>query len=200
MAGGFVAHIGAYATLVASLANQGLTEDDFKVIVVPGAKAGVTALIEGRVDFAMGSVGMPVVTEANARLGVRFLPLSTDSKDVKALKKAFPGGTVKVRQPGPPGLKVPTPLLTYPLMVTTSTHLPDEVAYALVKGWWENHQETWGMHPVAKGWSPGDFVIKDVTVPYHSGAIKFYKEKGAWNSEMDKIQGRLLNGEYPFLD
>jgi len=200
LAGGFSGHIGAYACLIACLANQGLSEDDFKAVIVPGAKGGVSALIEGRVDSAMSSVGMPISREANAKFGIKFPPLSMDPADVKATKEVFPGATVKVRKPGAPGVKVPTPVLNYPLMVATSTHLPDKVAYVLVKAWWDYYKETWGMHPLAKGWAPKDFVIKDVTVPYHPGAIKFYKEQGAWNSEMDKIQERLLKGEYPFLD
>ena len=200
MAGGFVAHPGAYSGLIACLANQGLSEKDFKVVVVPGAKGGVTALIEGRVELAMAAVGMPVATEANAKFGICFLPLSMDPADIKEAMKVFPGAAVKTRKPGPPGVKVPTPILTYPLMITTSTHLSNKVAYNLVKTWWDYHKETWKMHPIAKGWAPKDFVIKNVTVPYHPGAIKFYKEQGAWDSEMDKIQERLLGGEYPFLD
>lgn len=200
LAGGYAAQISAYSSVVACFANEGLVESEFKVVTVPGAAAGVTALMEGRVDLASASIGMPVVSEANARVGVRFLPLSTKPEDVKAVAKVFPGSTVAVRQPGPPGVKEPTALMNYPLMVTTSTHLPDHVAYALVKTWWDNHKETWTLHPACKDWSPKDFVIKNVTVPYHPGAIKFYKENGAWGPEMDQVQERLLKGEYPFLD
>jgi len=200
LAGGMAGHIGAYATVVAALANSGLTEGDFEIVDVPGAKGGVSALIEGRVDVCTSSVGMPITSEADAKFGVRYLPLSTDPKDVKAVAKVFPGAIVKTRQPGPPGIKVPTPVLNYPLMVTTSTHLSDAVVYALVKAWWDYHEEAWPMHPAIKGWAPADFVMKNTTVPYHPGAIKFYREQGAWDSEMDKIQERLLKGEYPFLD
>jgi TRAP-type uncharacterized transport system substrate-binding protein len=200
IAGGFAAHVGAYAPLVACLHNVGLREADFEVVVVPGAEAGVRALMEGRVDLCSASVGMPVVSEANTTIGVRFLITSMDSKGIKAVKEVFPGAMIKVRSPGPPGINEPTPLLNYPLMPVTSTHLPDEAAYKLVKTWCDYHKETWPIHPACKGWEPKDFVIKDVTVPYHSGAIKFYKEKGVWDAEMDTIQARLLKGEYPFLD
>ena len=201
LAGGYAAHVGAYSCLLATLANNGLNEDDFKTIVVPSGKAGMSALTEGRVDLTLAAIGSPGVTEANARLGgVRFLPCSTAPEDVKAFKRFFPGASIKVREPGPTGIAEPTPVMAFPLMVTTSTHLPDNVAYALVKAWWENYKKTATLHPSFKFWSTDNFVIKNTTVPYHPGAIAFYKEVGAWNAEMDTVQERLLNGEYPFLE
>jgi hypothetical protein len=35
-------------------------------------------------------------------------------------------------------------------------------------------------------------VTKTATVPYHPGAVKFYKEVGAWGAEMDGVQKKLL--------
>ena len=183
------------------LANNGLTEDDFKTIVVPSGKAGMSALTEGRVDVTLAAIGSPGVTEANARLGgVRYLAMSTEPEDLNAFKRFFPGAAIKVREPGVIGITEPMPVMAFPLMVTTSTHLPDNVAYALVKAWWDNYKETAKLHPSFKFWSTDNFVIKNTTVPYHPGAIAFYKEKGAWSPEMDTIQERLLKGEYPFLD
>jgi TRAP-type uncharacterized transport system substrate-binding protein len=143
---------------------------------------------------------MGVVAEADAAVGVRFLPGSMDPKDIKSAKVGFPGGTYKIWKPGTAGIKVDTPLWTYATYCVTSTHLSDAVAYELLTAWWNYHKETWSLHPACPGWTSDMFVIKDITVPYHSGAIKFYKEKGVWDAAMDKIQERLLKGEYPFLD
>jgi TRAP-type uncharacterized transport system substrate-binding protein len=47
------------------------------------------------------------------------------------------------------------------------------------------------VHPV---W--GRFDIKSATaprlVPYHAGAVKYYKEKGVWDSGVDKWQKEML--------
>jgi TRAP transporter TAXI family solute receptor len=201
VASGYLAQPSALVSMVADVLNAGIiTLEDFVQVKVPGPVPGVKAVQEGRADATNAAVGMGVVAEADATVGVRFLPGSMDPKDIKKATNVYPGGTYKVWKPGPAGIKVDTPLWTYVAFGMTSVHLPDAAAYELLTAWWKYYQETWPLHPACKGWRPEMFVIKDTTVPYHDGAIKFYKEKGIWDAAMDKIQERLLKGEYPFLD
>jgi hypothetical protein len=201
VASGYLAQPSALISMVADVLNMGFTSlDEFTPIKVPGPVPGVKAVMEGRADATNAAVGMGVVSEADATVGVRFLPGSMDPQDIKKATRVYPGGTYKVWKPGPAGIKTDTPLWTYATLGVTSIHLPDAVAYELLSAWWKYYEETWPLHPACKGWKPEMFVIKDVTVPYHSGAIKFYKEKGVWDAKMDKIQERLLKGEYPFLE
>jgi TRAP transporter TAXI family solute receptor len=201
VASGYLAQPSALVSMVADVLNAGITTlEDFVQVKVPGPVPGVKAVQEGRADATNAAVGMGVVAEADAAVGVRFLPGSTDPKDIKKATDVYPGGTYKIWKAGPAGIKVDTPLWTYVAFGMTSVHLPDAVAYELLSAWWKYHEETWSLHPAFKGWKPEMFVIKDTTVPYHNGAIKFYKEKGVWDAAMDKIQERLLKGEYPFLD
>jgi len=190
----------SWAGVVADIYNAGLTVDKFIKVPVPDPASAVRALIEGRVDGAHNSVGAPIVREADAMIGVRFLPGSMNPEDIKRAQQVFPGGTYILQKTGPPGIKAEIPLWTYPILCLTSIHMPEEVAYELVKVWATYYNETWVLHPALKGWEPKDMVLKTIPVPYHNGSIRLFKEKGLWDSGMDKVQERLLKGEFPFLD
>ena len=113
----------------------------------------------------------------------------------------LPGGAYEMWEPGPSGIKERTPLLTYPTVIVASTSLPDQVAEALLTAWWDNLAELRTLHPAFQRMkTPDMFVIEKISIPYHEGAVKFYKKKGVWSAKMDTIQQRLLKGEYPFLD
>ncbi|HXV81197.1 MAG TPA: TAXI family TRAP transporter solute-binding subunit [Candidatus Binatia bacterium] len=182
-------------------ATCGISVQDVKTVPVPEVVAGVRAVMEGRADAAAtAAVGMGIVTEADAKVGIRFLPVCDDPKGVRVAQGIMPGGHVGIRRAGPAGLKQDTLLWQYGIVVAASTHMPNEVAYALVKTWADNWKQLEPIHPQLRGWRPEVFVQKLATIPYHPGAINFYKERGLWNSEMDRNQEILLKGELPFLN
>jgi TRAP transporter TAXI family solute receptor len=184
---------------LSTLATAGVSIQDVEHVPVPEVVAGVRALMEGRADAAVAAVGMGIVSEANARVGVRFLPAGRDPKHIKVAEGIMPGGKVVVRRPGPAGVKVETPIWSYGIAVVASTHMRDEVAASLLNTWREHWKELGPIHPVLRGWRPEKFVQKTATIPYHPGAIKFYKKTGQWNSEADRNQEILLRGELPFF-
>ncbi len=200
LGGGFSAHAGAYSSLVAALMAENLSETkDFKLVPVPGVAPSIAALSEGRVEVATASVGMAQVAEANSKEPVRFLDVPHDPASVARVKQAFPGSRVELYTGRGPGIAKDTWLIFYPLITTASTHLSDDAAYALVKSWYEHYQDAAKMHAAFVDWGPSKFVNKNATIPYHNGAIRFYREVGLWSKEMDEIQAALLRGEYPFL-
>ncbi len=184
---------------LATLSTAGVSIKDVQPVPVPEVVSGVRALMEGRVDGAVAAVGMGIVSEADARVGVRFLPAGQDPKGVRVAGGIMPGGRVTVRKPGPAGIKADIPIWSYGISIVASTHMSDELAYAIVKTWWEHWKELEPIHPQLRGWSPDVFVQDIATIPYHSGAIKLYKEMGKWSAEMDQNQAALMKGELPFL-
>ncbi len=184
---------------LATVATAGMTILDVVPVAVPEVVSGIRALMEGRVDAAIAAVGMGIVSEANARVGVRFLPAGQNPKHISTAQGIMPGGNVNIQRAGPAGVKKDTPLWSYGISVVVSTHMSDELAQSLIKTWAFNWKELGPIHPKLRAWSPNKFVQKTATIPYHSGAIKFYKEMGMWTSEMDRNQQVLMRGELPFL-
>lgn len=202
VAWGFKAHPGNALATYANFALAGMTANDVKVVEVPDATAGVRALQEGRVDATCAAVGMGVVAEADAQVGVRFLdaPSNPTPENMNVAQGIMPGARItKVKGGSSAGLPKDTNIWSYQIIVVTSTKLPDNVAYTLVKTWWDNNDKLKPLHVSFQNWTTDLYVSKTVTIPYHPGAVAFYKEKGVWPAEMDQNQQVLMKGELPFL-
>ena len=179
---------------IACLLNGGLTLDDVKTAPVTEVVAAVKAVQEGRIDATVCAVGMGAIAEADTLVGVRFLHQSMDPAMIKEGQRGMPGCYTTIQPKGPPGVSEDTPLWSAPLANVTSTRMPDHVAYKLVETWWNHYKDYQSIHPVLKTWTPETFTNVNFTLPYHNGAIQFYKEKGVWTPQMEEKQKVLLAG------
>ena len=68
----------------------------------------------------------------------------------------------------------------------------EEGVYEVVKALWVHNQELGEANPILKAWRRERMVSQNVTIPYHPGAIRFFKETGAWSKEMDAVQAKLI--------
>jgi TRAP transporter TAXI family solute receptor len=155
---------------------------------------GVKVVIEGRSDASAScAIGMAVVEELAAKKGARILPLDVSPEAIKRTRDKFPGYPVKVTPgPGKAGVEKEQYLWAYDIYIIARENLPDEAAYQVVKALWEHYKELGDIHVLLKAWTPDRFVTANAIVPYHPGAVKFYKEKGVWTDEMAKLQESLL--------
>ena len=175
-----------------ALLNGGLTLDDVKTAPMTEVAAAVRAVQEGRIDATVCAVGMGAITEADALVGVRFLEQSEDPASIKEGQRAMSGWYTTIQKGGPPGVPKDTPLWSGPLANIATTRMPDHVAYKLVETWWDNYKDYQPIHPVLRQWTPEIFININFTQPYHTGAIKFYKEKGVWTPEMEAKNKQIL--------
>jgi len=180
---------------LANLFLAGLTIDDVKTSTVTEVVSAVKAVQEKRIDSTTCAVGMPAIAEADAMVGVRFLKGPMDPERDKEARRANPGGYTIIVRAGLPGIPEDTPVWGLPLAILVSTNMPDHVAYRLVKTWYENYNAYAPIHPLLKAWTPEVFSYRYITAPYHNGSIQFFKEKGLWNPEMERIQKELLTTE-----
>jgi len=183
------------AQVEAYLANGNLEWKDIIPVPVNSVVEGVKMVMDGRADVSgTAALGMGIIEELNAKKGARFLGVDTSPQALERTRKFYPGYPYKVKPgPGNTGVEKEQYVWAYDIYLIVGEQVPDDIVYIITKALWENHKDFDKVHQLLKDWVPDRFVSKDAVIPYHPGAIKFYKEKGVWTKEMEAIQKKLLS-------
>lgn len=194
VAGTFAAHQSCADIANAFMANTGLKWDDVNQIPVQSAVVGVQALGDGRADVnSCAATGMGIIKEVNLRQPLRFISIDPGDAAIKRARAHFAGlRPVLVKGGSTDGAPEDAYLFDYDFFLATHAKISDEAVYAVVKAVWENLGELEQTNPVFKLWLQSRMANADVTLPYHPGAIKFYKEKGVWTAAMQQQTDTLL--------
>ena len=189
---------GAYKSVIicqffnkALLANAGLTADDVTIVPVATYTQGVKAIVEGKADVAIGTLGSGVVKEMQATKGGHYIPIDSSPAAIKRMQDKFVGSYAAMASPGK-GLKK-IPFMAYGICLIGRETLKDNTVYAVMKSIWENTGELGAIHAKLKSWKADTMANMNATIPYHNGAIKWFKEKKVWTPELDKLQKKLLS-------
>ena len=168
----------------AVLASAKLTMNDVKTVPTQSLFSGVDLLGEGKVDAATISVGTGQGQQANVKMssrgGIRFLNMDSSPEAVARIRKVLPARPIVV-QPAAfaVGIHGPTTIMAYNIFFTTNDKMPDDVVYNVVKMFHASKDDLVKGHPVFRGFDP-KAMSEEIGVPWHPGAIKFYKEIGQW--------------------
>ena len=194
MTGEYPAHLAVWYNMFGHLASGGLTWSDVKVVPVPAVNDGVDALTQGRADVTQHALGAAKTKEADTSIGVRHVSSDCTPEGQARLKKAVPGYYGRVVKAGTATAVVEdTCFVAYDTYLVTSKSVPDNVVEAALKAIWDRVEELHPVHPILKEWTRERFVDPEPTIPYHPGAIRYYKEKGVWSAAMDQAQQKVLN-------
>ncbi len=195
VAGGYDAHMVCRFLAESALAGSGLTWKDLTVLPTANAPSGVQLLLDGRVEAATcAAPGMPIVREADARVGVRWLAVETSPEALRRMREIFPGSFPDTLKPGEaPGVKDEVAVTGYHYYLTAPAAMREALGYEIARTLWEHTEELFRINPQLKFWTNDQAVQAAVAIPYHEGAIRFYKEKGLWKPELEKIQRDLLS-------
>jgi len=179
---GYVANKIALPLLDAVLASDGLSRDDIVSYNVPGLAAGVDAFISGRTEAFILALRAPKAREADARHGIRVLPIDNTPASLAAIRRHMPVAYLALENPGTSstGIIEPTWVMTYDILLFSSTATSDEVVYQMTRALYENRQALIDASPAFLRFSH-QTMAKDLGVlEYHPGAIRFYREHGLW--------------------
>ncbi|MDA0367262.1 MAG: TAXI family TRAP transporter solute-binding subunit [Proteobacteria bacterium] len=169
------------AILDGMLANGGLTFDDVQKVPVTGLVPGINAFKEGKIDAVIGSVGAGFVNDASAAVGgIRFVSFDPSPAAARAFSEKAPRTYLKEVAPGLTGIDKPTQIMFFDYMLWAGKDVSDDVVYKITKAMHENEAQLHGFGPLWETHTSAT-MSKDQDMPYHPGAIKFYKEAGAWH-------------------
>ena len=164
-------------TVRAMLASAGLTEADVKPVLVPNVVRSADEFIAGNADMFSFAFGGPKVKEADATVGgIRALEI--DEAGMPAAKKIMPWAYLTQIGPGPifTGVEKPMKVYSFDNVIITSAKVSDELVYKILDLMEKNKDGLIAVQPVLREWTPA-FGYKQYGVPYHPGALKFFKER-----------------------
>jgi uncharacterized protein len=135
-------------------------------------------LLAGRLDALLTMLGTPVpaIQEIEAKEPVTFISLS--SEQIEAIRKAMPEiGPSKITAGTYRSLEKDYSTIGMFNFVVGRTDLPDDLVYQLVKAIHENQPRLLKVHSAASEIVPQN-VDKNTFLPFHPGAIRYYREIG----------------------
>ena len=179
----------------AILASAGLGEQDVEVVTAAGLPEGASLVAEGRADACAMGYRLPLVLQMHATIpgGLRFLPVGGDEAKVGEI---MPGAWVDTIEPSGTtvGIDGPIRVAMYDTYLTAGLHIEDEDAYRLVEllyGSWEELQRD---YTLLADVPRSSLVPSNNPLPYHAGAVAYFKDAGLWTEEHERTQTRLLGG------
>ncbi len=182
-------------SMEAYLACGGLTWDDVVRVDFPGYDAKWNGLINGDVDVAFGTTvsGPPFRLEASPR-GIHWLPAPHD--DAECWQRLQAIGPYFTKHMATRGANIsddnPHEAGTYPYpLLTTLASQDSDLTYSLTRAINENYDDFKDSDPGAIGWAVERQVF-DWVVPYHEGAVAYWREVGVWTDEIDAHNQRLI--------
>jgi len=164
----------------------GLTEKDISPVPVPTVVRGADDFAAGKSDAFFFALGSAKVTEVDASVnGVRALPLPEGPQTQAAYKKHFPPAYTQVVSPAPgvAGIFEPTPIMAYDAVMVTHAGASEDVVYKMTKTLHEQAEAVAKSSPTLRGFTTDGMAKVTDAVPYHPGAIKYYREKGLWHQK-----------------
>ncbi|NQV57998.1 MAG: TAXI family TRAP transporter solute-binding subunit [Rhodospirillales bacterium] len=166
------------------LATAGLSYDDVKHVPAVGLVQHWRLMMAGKVDGVIAAAGTGFVKQMNAKIqgGIRHISFPSGPESLQAMHKFFPKtywSTIEPRK-GLTGVVEPTNFITYDYMLWTHKGLSDETAYTVAKVMHQQVKQLKDGGPLWKSYEANTRLAKDQGMPYHPGAIKYYKEAGLW--------------------
>lgn len=183
----------------ALLAYANLTWDDVTAVEVGGYNASIDAILNNRADAAGGACNSPpfLRVEASPR-GLHWPEFPHDDPEAIArVRDRLPWYVphVAVEGAGIPEGGIEVFSSAYPFLVGMADS-DETLVYSMVKVMLEHFEQYKNNAPGANGWALDRQKFEQSFVPYHPGAIRYFREIGVWTEEAEQLnQANLFRQE-----
>ncbi|WP_336368005.1 TAXI family TRAP transporter solute-binding subunit [Marinobacter sp. C2H3] len=170
---------GQRATAEVLLNEMGWTMDKFGQAAELKAAEQSQALCDGNIDAFFYTVGHPSGAIKEATTSCDSVIVEVDNDATKKLIKENPYYR-KAIIPGGMYRGTDEDVTTFGVAATlvSSTDVPDDVVYNIVKAVFENFDSFKRLHPAFANLKKEEMVKDALSAPLHPGALKYYKEVG----------------------
>lgn len=170
---------GARGTMDVLLEAKGWTVADFELVTELKSSDQVRAVCDGKIDAMVFTVGHPSgsIKEATAACDMVLVEVSGAEVDALIANNPYyrtavvPGGMYKGN---------PDDTLTFGVGATlvTSSKVPEETVYILVKSVFAKMKRFKRLHPALAILKEGEMIKDGLSAPLHAGAARYYEEIG----------------------
>ncbi|EIQ7472789.1 TAXI family TRAP transporter solute-binding subunit [Vibrio parahaemolyticus] len=170
---------GQRGTMEVLMKEYSWSNDDFKLVSELKAAEQSKALCDNKIDAMVYTVGHPsgAIKEATTSCDSNIVTVAGPKVDKLIADNSFyrvatvPGGMYRGSD---------NDVMTFGVGATfvSSTAVPEEVVYNVVKAVFENFDDFRRLHPAFANLKKEEMVKDGLSAPLHPGALKYYKEVG----------------------
>ena len=170
---------GQRGTMEVLMGALGWTNDDFKLASELKSSEQSKALCDNKIDAIVFTVGHPSGSIKEATTSCDSVMVSVTGAAVDKLVSdndyyrtaTIPAGMYR-------GTDADTKTFGVGATFVSSSKVPEEVIYQVVKAVFENFDDFKKLHPAFANLDPKEMIKDGLSAPLHKGAIKYYKEAG----------------------
>jgi TRAP transporter TAXI family solute receptor len=170
---------GQRGTMEVVMGKMGWTKDDFKLASELKPAEQSQALCDNKVDAIIYTVGHPNGSIKEATTSCDAILVNVTGPEIDALVSendyyrtaVIPGGMYR-------GSDEDTMTFGVGATFVSSTNVPENTIYVVVKAVFENFDDFKKLHPAFANLKKEEMVKDGLSAPLHDGAAKYYKEVG----------------------
>lgn len=173
----------------------GLDVADVQAMTVAGLGPGMEQLTENSVDATLIAVGIPLTKQAHASIpgGIRYLSIEGKDATTEKAEEAFPGTYLTTIKPIArlPEVTEPVTVTSFDVFLTAGAEMSDADATAIAAALYDSLPQLKKSYPPLGGAAQAKLSAPSNTVPYHPGAIAFFKKKNMWSQANAAREAKL---------